>query len=230
MGVSTRFGAKTPRFLASAVLVIAVMTSCSMAPTSAPGSPSTGPVIGPSAPTPQAPDAGSGLVTPVHARCDVGNKVLHYLASGDNGGDPQLDVLLSKYVGVSLPQARAVADQQIQQCDANLSKQEAAQASAEASAKAKASQAAAEAQASAQAVQDQAALLATEQKACAAALGGQVRDGGFFADLCVSSSQGSTTDGSHTSCAYAEIPFQPGGTLTSADLASIRSGYPGCFP
>ncbi|MHC6219210.1 hypothetical protein [Arthrobacter sp. MMS24-S77] len=110
-----------------------------------------------------------------------------------------------------------------------MSKQEAAQGSAEASARAKASQSAAEVQASAQAVQDRAALLAAEQKACSATLGGRVRDGGNFADLCVSSNQGNTTDGSNTSCGYAEIAFQPGGTLTSADIASIKSGYPGCF-
>jgi len=230
MRVSTRFGAKTPRLLASAILLVGVMTSCSMAPTSFPGSPSPEPSGDSSTPVPGATGAGNGLVKALHARCDVGNKVMHYLATGDNEGDPQLDVLLSKYVGVDLPQARAVADQQIQQCDANLSKQEAAQASAEASASAKASQAAAEAQASERATQDKAARLVTEQKACSAALGGKVRDGGSFADLCVSSAHGSTTDGSNTDCGYAQIAFQRDGTLASADIAGIKDGYPGCFP
>ncbi|WP_442545224.1 hypothetical protein ACSBOX_05980 [Arthrobacter sp. KN11-1C] len=153
---------------------------------------------------------------------------MRYLATGDNGGDPQLDVLLSKYVGVDLPQARAVADQQIQQCDANLSQQEAAQASAAASASAKASQAAVEAQASAQAFQDKAVHLAVEQKACGT-IGGNVREN-LFGDLCVSSNGGSTTDGSHTSCGYAQIGFLQDGTLDSAEIANIKSGYPGCFP
>nr|WP_015061708.1 hypothetical protein [Arthrobacter sp. 31.31]AFK88715.1 Flagellar hook-associated protein flgK [Arthrobacter sp. 31.31] len=193
---------------------------------SAPDSPSQ--TDGSSVPAPVATGAGNGLVKALHARCDVGNKIMHYLATGNNGGDPQLDVLLSKYVGVDLPQARAVADQQIQQCDANLSKQEAAQASAEASASARASYAAAEAQASAQAVQDKAARLVTEQKACAA-ISGDVTEN-LFGDLCVSNAKGSTTDGSHTSCGYAQIGFQPDGTLASADIAAIKDGYPGCFP
>ncbi|MET4622801.1 hypothetical protein ABIE18_004280 [Arthrobacter sp. 2762] len=158
----------------------------------------------------------------------VGNNEWHYVSSEHVSRAAQLDVLLSKYVGVDLPQARAVADQQIQQCDANLSRQEAAQASAEASASARASYAAGEAQASAQAVQDKAARLMTEQKACAA-IGGHLTEN-LFGDLCVSNAQGSTTDGSHTSCGYAQTGFQPDGTLASADIAAIKDGYPGCLP
>jgi hypothetical protein len=141
-----------------------------------------------------------------------------------------MDTAFSPYVGVPLPQARSIADQKIQDCDANLSKQEAAKASAEASAKAKDSQAAAEVQASALASHDKATRLESEQKTCTAALGGKVREGGNFADLCVSNSQGNTTDGSRTSCNHAQIAFQSDGTLTTSDIASIKSGYPGCFP
>jgi hypothetical protein len=182
-----------------------------------------GPTTGPGA-------ASNGLIKAIHGECDFGDQILLYLATGDNRGNPKMDTAFSPYVGVPLPQARSVADQKIQECDANLSKQETAKASAEASAKAKDSQATALAEASALATHDKATRLASEQKTCAAALGGRVRDGGNFADLCVSNIQGSTTDGSRTSCNYAQIAFQPDGTLTTSDIASIKSGYPGCFP
>lgn len=142
----------------------------------------------------------------------------------------KLDTAFSQYVGVPLPQARSIADKNIQECDANLSKQESAQASTEASARAQASQAAAEAQASAQAAQDNAARRAIEEKACGAALSGQVKGGGLFADLCVSTSQSSSNDGSRTLCSAAQVAFQPDGTLSETDITSIKSGYPGCFP
>ncbi|GAC1369953.1 MAG: hypothetical protein NVSMB43_05020 [Pseudarthrobacter sp.] len=102
----------------------------------------------------------------MHAPCDLGDEVLHYLATGDNAGDPQLDVVLSKYVGVSLPQARAIADQQIQQCDAKLSGQETAQASAAAASRVAASEAA-------DAAKKKAAVQATQASSCAA-IGGRV--------------------------------------------------------
>jgi hypothetical protein len=217
---------KVPMLLASMMaLVTTGLIACGATTTAAPS------VSGEASSASMAATTGSGsggLVAAMHAQCDVGEKVLRYLATDDNGGDAQLDVLLSKYVGVPLPQARAIADQQIQQCDANVSGHEAAQASASASAKAQASRAAAETQASAQAAQDKAARVAAEQKACAP-LGGQVRDGGSFADLCVSTKQGSTTDGSRTSCAFAQIPFQPDGTLSSSDIDGFKDGYPGCF-
>lgn len=73
MGFSTRLGVRIPLLFASAV-VVAVMTSWSLAPASTPGSPSTGPASSPSTPTPQASDASSGLITPLNARCDVGTR------------------------------------------------------------------------------------------------------------------------------------------------------------
>lgn len=173
--------------------------------------------------------ASAGLIQAVHDQCDFGSKILHYLATGDNQGDPKLDTAFSQHVGVPVPQARAIADQAIERCDESLSKQEAAQASAAASAQTKASAAAAEAQASAKAAQDRAERLAKEQRVCAP-LGGTVRAGGdISADLCVSNNKGQTTDEAHLSCAYATIPFQPDGTLSAADIASFKEGYPGCF-
>ncbi|KRE67759.1 hypothetical protein ASG92_14095 [Arthrobacter sp. Soil736] len=176
---------------------------------------------------PSSPSA--GLIHAVHHQCDFGSKILRYLATGDNQGDPKLDTAFSQHVGVSLPQARAMADQSIERCDAAISKQEAAQASAAASAQAEASEAEAEAQASAMAAQDKADRLTREQKVCAP-LGGTVQDGGdISADLCVSTNKGEATDEAHLSCASATIPFQPDGTLSAADIATFKEGYPGCF-
>jgi hypothetical protein len=224
MGVSTRFGAKTPRFVASAVLVIASMTSCSMGSTPVPGSSSVGTASDSVTPVPTT-STGNGLVKALHAHCDVGSKVLSYLATGDNGGDPQLDVLLSKYVGVGLPQARAIADQQIQQCDANLSEQEAAQASAAAASRAAASQAAIAATEAADAARDKAAVQATQVTSCAA-IGGHVdtRSG-----WCASTVKGNPSGQPGSDCSYASVPFNPDGTLAKWSSSTSRDSYPGCF-
>jgi hypothetical protein len=47
----------------------------------------------------------------------VGLKVLRYLTTGDNGGDPQLDLEYASDVHTSLPEARAIADRAIVECD-----------------------------------------------------------------------------------------------------------------
>jgi hypothetical protein len=225
MGFSTRFGAKTPRFLASGVLVMAVMTSCSVVPTIAPGSPSVGPASDSATPAPVATGTGIGLVKALHASCDVGNKVLHYLATGDNGGDPQLDVLLSKYVGAGLPQARAIADQQIQQCDANLSKQEAAQASAAAASRAAASQAAIVTSKAADAAKEKAAIEGTQASSCAA-IGGRVDTNWGW---CASTVRGNPSSKPGSDCSYASVAFNPDGTLAQWSSSTTRDSYPGCF-
>jgi hypothetical protein len=219
MGVSARFGAKAPGFLACAALVMVVMTSCSITPAAVSSSTPAVPANTSSAPTFKAPDAaGSGLVTPVHARCDVGNKILHYLATGDNGGDPQLDVVLSKDVGVSVPQARAIADQEIQQCDAAMSKQEASQASA-------AAQATAAASAAAAAEQKKADVQATQTKSCAA-IGGKVDpDWGW----CASTVPGNPSGKPGSDCKYANVAFNPDGTLATWSSSTTKDFYPGCF-
>jgi hypothetical protein len=173
--------------------------------------------------------AAAGLVQPVHHQCDFGSTILDYLATGDNKGDPKLDTAFSQHVGVPLPQARAIAEQAIERCDTAISKQEAAQASATASAQAEAAEVVAEAQASAKAAQETAARVAREQKVCAP-LGGTVEDGGdSSADLCVSTNKGNATDEAGLSCASATIPFQPDETLSAADIATFKEGYPGCF-
>jgi biotin carboxyl carrier protein len=167
----------------------------------------------------------TGLIQAIHHECDFGSTILRYLATGDNQGDPKLDTAFSQHVGASFPQARAIADQAIERCDAAISKQEEAQASAQA----EVSAAAAEAKASAKAAQDKADRLAREQNVCAP-LGGTVQDGGdISADLCVSTNKGNATDEAQLSCASATIPFQADGTLSAADIATFKEGYPGCF-
>ena len=179
--------------------------------------------------SPSTPTAsGNGLVRAVHEKCDVGDKILQYLASGDNQGDPQLDILFASDVGASLPRARSLASQYIQQCDARLFQQEAQQESAQASTSAKASRAAAEAHASALAEQEKAARLTIKKQACAA-IGGTVRESQSLEDLCVSATPDRASDGSGPSCSYAQIAFQPDGTLSSKDISDVKGWYPGCF-
>lgn len=209
------------------ILAVLALSACGE-PSSSHSSSSESPTVSATVAPPSATAAAdNGLVAAAHAKCNVGAKILHYLATGDNQGDPQLDILYARDVGTSLPQARSIASQNIQRCDANLFQQEAQQASAAASSAAKASQAAAEAQASAQAAQDKAARLAIEQGSCTAA-GGNLRVGGVFTnDLCVSAPQ--SKSGAGTSCSAAYIEFQSDGTLSSKDISDLKATYPGCF-
>ena len=164
----------------------------------------------------------ASLIKAVHARCDVGQKILRYISSGDNQGDPQLDVEFSRYVGSSVPEARSIADQNIQQCDANLSKQEAAQASAAAKAQAETSSSAAAAQAAADRTAAQAAVQTNQQTACTA-IGGHLGTG-----TCYSTVQGSP-GGPGLDCRYALITFKQDGTIDPAALADLKAQLPGCF-
>src|SRR5688572_3955019 len=91
----------------------------------------------------------AGLVVAQYPQCDVGAKILDYLATGDNGGDPSLDQVFASHVGVPVPQARALADQYIESCDQQAAQQEAAASSSAAEAAARASASAASAAASA---------------------------------------------------------------------------------
>ena len=164
----------------------------------------------------------AGLIKAAHAQCDVGQKILRYISTGDNQGDPQLDVEFSRNVGSPLPQARSIADQYIQQCDASLSKQEAAQASAAAEAQAKASASAAAAQAAADRTAAEAAVQTNQQIACAA-IGGRLDTG-----ACYSIVQGSP-GGPGLDCRYALITFKQDGTIDPAALADLKAQLPGCF-
>ncbi|ARE38119.1 hypothetical protein A0W34_32115 (plasmid) [Rhodococcus sp. BH4] len=59
------------------------------------------------------------MVAQYPACADIGEKVLRYLSDGDNGGDPALDIEYAASVGVPLPQARAIADDAILNCDSS---------------------------------------------------------------------------------------------------------------
>lgn len=82
----------------------------------------------------------NGLVVARHRQCDFGDRLLRYLATGDNGGEPWYDQQFANDVGVSLPAARAIADEAIQKCDADLDRQAATSAAETASAAAKTSE------------------------------------------------------------------------------------------
>ena len=164
----------------------------------------------------------AGLVAAVHPQCNAGQKILRYLADGNNQGDPQLDERFSQYVGVPAPQARGIADQYIQQCDAAFSKQEANQASAAAKAEADASASAAAAVEASQQAQEQQQIQANKESSCAA-IGGRI-DG----DMCRSTVQGSP-GGPGLDCSYASITISTNGTIDPAAIADLKSQLPGCF-
>lgn len=70
-------------------------------------------------PSPQTSD--DGLVVASNNGCaTLGRAVLEYLSTGDNRGDPNLDLKYGDSVGVPLPQARAIADRAIVDCDTQI--------------------------------------------------------------------------------------------------------------
>jgi uncharacterized lipoprotein NlpE involved in copper resistance len=169
----------------------------------------------------------SGLVTAQHSECDHGAEILNYLATGDNGGDPDLDQLFANYVGVSEPKARALADQWIEGCDQQYAQQEAAASSSAAQARAEASyetaQSASAAAASASEAQQEATVLANQQRSCAA-IGGRVFDG-----VCHSTSPGDSTATGNPPCSSAVVAFNFEGTIDLPNLTDAESFRPGCW-
>lgn len=62
----------------------------------------------------------NGLIVAQNPACaTLGETVLRYLTDGDNRGDPSLDIEYADSVGVPLPQARAIADDAILECDSS---------------------------------------------------------------------------------------------------------------
>jgi hypothetical protein len=99
--VRGRLAVRTVVLLAAAITV----TGCS---STTPGSPS-----------PQTTD--DGLIVASNIGCaTLGRTVLEYLSTGDNRGDPTLDLKYGGSVGVPRPQARAIADQAIVDCDTKI--------------------------------------------------------------------------------------------------------------
>jgi hypothetical protein len=165
----------------------------------------------------------SGLVTAHHGQCDVGTKILNYLATGDNGGDPGMDQVFASYVGVSAPQARALADKWITACDQQAAQQEAAASSSAAEATARASASASAAAASASRAQQEAAVEAQRQRSCAA-IGGQAGD-----SLCQSASQGNAANDPYYPCSAVYVEFTDEGTIDPTSLHNVNTDHPGCF-
>ena len=90
--------------------------------------------------------SGDALIAARHHECGFGAGLLRYLATGDNGGNPAFDQYFASDVGAPVPQARAIADKAIQDCDAGLDQKaadatRAAEATAAATAEAQAEEA-----------------------------------------------------------------------------------------
>lgn len=158
----------------------------------------------------------TGLIPSEHPECDnVGTKVLHYLQTGDNGGDPHLDSALAYAVGSSVPIARSYADREILKCNNYY----------QAVASSLASQASESASKAAEADQ--------EIKSCSV-VGGNVRtdrpgswSGG---NGCYSTVQGSSGAPYEANCPDVYLVFDLSGHLDQSSNESTLQGYPRCFP
>lgn len=101
----SRFGGRAFVLIAAMATAAVALSGCS---TSATGLPS-----------PQQSD--EGLVVANNSECaTLGRAVLDYLSTGNNRGDPTLDLRYGDSVGVPRPQARAIADQAIVDCDSQI--------------------------------------------------------------------------------------------------------------
>jgi len=157
-----------------------------------------------------------GLIAARHAQCNFGPPLLHYLATGDNGGNPAYDQHFADDVGASMPQARAIADKAIQDCDAYYDQQ------ATSAAQATSQRAAATSEAQATAARDQA-----RDRSCQSIRGRYEPSG---SELCQSTVMGNPAGQSGTDCSYSSIGFEGGSQISQAQLAQARKSYPGCWP
>jgi len=169
----------------------------------------------------------NGLIAAQHAQCNFGPTLLHYLATGDNGGNPWYDQHYSSDVGASAPQARAIADKAIQDCDADLDKQATSAAQATSESAAATSKAAAAATSKAAAATSEAQAAATREQA-------RVRScqsiGGKYDSTTYGSCQ-STVQGDATGhCSYSSVGFEGGSQISQAQLVQAKKSYPGCWP
>jgi len=164
-----------------------------------------------------------GLIAARHAQCNFGPTLLHYLATGDNGGNPSYDQHFADDVGASMPQARAIADKAIQDCDAYLDQQATSAAAATSQRAAATSEAqAATSEAQAAATQEQA-----RERSCQS-IGGKYEAG---YRLCQSTVHGAATNQTGSDCgSYAGVGFEGGTQISQAQLAQARKDYPGCWP
>lgn len=152
---------------------------------------------------------GEVLVAAQHPQCGTtGTKLLHYLTTGDNGGDPSLDQRYGSSVNSSAPQARAIADKAIQDCDNLLNSQALNSAAATSSAAAATSQ------------QRAAAAVEPVKIASCKAIGGTYP------------SADRQCDAPNTSgyCAFADVNFDSTGRVSQSDFAQKKAARPGCWP
>jgi len=156
-----------------------------------------------------APAGGNVLVAAQYPQCDQGAEILAYLESGNNNGDPELDRVFASYVGVSAPQARALAGQWIEACDTQQVQMEMAEAAAQA-----------EAAASAAEVRREAAVNAERTRSCAA-IGGEADIAG---DLCRAPAAAGED------CRFAWIYFTAEGAIDQESYANEMKWGGGCFP
>jgi predicted small secreted protein len=157
---------------------------------------------------------GSVLVVAQYAECDHGVAILNYLATGDNGGDPGMDQLFAPYVGVSEPQARALASDWIEACNEEQAEQSAAAASSSAAAAASESAAA-----------EEAAAMTENMRACES-MGGRYVNNGVWDGACESTVVGNPSGQPFKDCGHAWLTFP----ATEDELAELATDYPGCFP
>jgi len=164
----------------------------------------------------------AGLVAPRHARCDIGVKLLHYLATGDNGGDPYYDQTFANDVGASPPQARAIADKAIQDCDAAADKLATSQAQAATATREQQSEAAA-----ATSKEQAASVLQQQRIESCRSIKGSFQPG---YELCTSTVQGTSSGAYPSDCSYAMVGYEGGSQISQTQLAQSKKSYPGCWP
>jgi hypothetical protein len=154
-------------------------------------------------------NGGEGLVAAQHPECaTTGTKLLHYLTTGDNGGDPSYDRNYGAYVNEALPQARARADTAIADCDLTLTGQAIAASAAASSSAAATSQ------------QQAAALLEPVMIESCHAIGGSYPSVDGFCD---------SPDGGGY-CAFSGVLFDSSGRINQSDFAQKKAAKPGCWP
>jgi hypothetical protein len=162
-------------------------------------------------------NGGEGLVAAQHPECaTTGTKLLHYLATGDNGGDPSYDRNYGAYVHEPLPQARARADTAIEYCDTTLTGQAIGAAAAASTAAAATSQQ----QAAATSQQQAAALVEPVRIESCHAIGGSYPS---VNGLCNCPHIGGY-------CAFADVVFDSNGRINQSDFAQKKAAMPGCWP
>lgn len=173
----------------------------------------------------------NGLVAARHTECAVGDVLMRYLQTGNNQGRPWLDQRFAAYVGVSAPQARALADNYSESCDRVLDDRSAAAAASSAARATSAARASSAARERAAASQRAAAIDAYQDRSCAAIGGRRV---GTAASPPSSGIRAAWPDrrachqpGSRCrSCSTAPAPSQPTPTAPPVDSTRAASAEP----